>query len=79
MQILIMKKCGFSLNAAAPAAYVRLVALRFCKLLDTEAGSDTTSPERSRSGSSIAEGKPMQTIPALNLKPHESMFFCRQM
>ncbi|CAM6027261.1 unnamed protein product [Sphagnum balticum] len=64
---------------AAPAAYVRLVALRFCKLLDTKAGSDTTSPKRSRSGSSIAEGKPMQTIPALKLKPHESMFFCRQM
>jgi hypothetical protein len=45
MQILIVKKCGFSLNAAAPAAYAHLVALRFCKLLDTEAGSDTTSPK----------------------------------
>jgi hypothetical protein len=76
MQILIMKTCGFSLNAVAPAAYVHLVALRFHKLLDTEAGSDTNSPKRSHSGSSIAEGKAMQTIPAHKLQPHESMFFC---
>jgi hypothetical protein len=76
MQILIMKKCGFSLNAAAAAAYVHLVALRFPKLLVTEACPDTNSPKRYCSGSSIAEGKPMQTIPALKLKPHESIFFC---
>ncbi len=67
---------GVSLNAAAPAAYAHCVALRFRKLLDTETGSDTNSVKRSFSGSSIAGGKPIHTIPVLKLKSHESMFFC---
>jgi len=76
MAFIYCGNCGVSLNAAAPAAYAHRVALRFRKLLDTETGSDTNSVKRSFSGSSIAGGKPIHTIPVLKLKSHQSMFFC---
>ncbi len=79
MQILIMKKCGFSLDPTTPTTYACLIVLRFHKLLNTKAGSNTNFPKRSHSGNNIVEGKPMQTILTLKLKPHESMFVCWQM
>ncbi|KAH9569552.1 hypothetical protein CY35_03G139300 [Sphagnum magellanicum] len=72
----VFAPCTAAVAVAAPAAYAHRVALRFRKLLDTETGSDTNSVKRSFSGSSIAGGKPIHTIPVLKLKSHQSMFFC---
>ncbi len=67
------------MNATTPTTYACFIALRFHKLLDIKVGFDTNFPKRSHSCNNIAQGKPMQTIPTLKLKPHESMFFCWQM